>query len=520
MPRPTGRRDASPLRNMGGKVYLVGAGPGDPGLFTLKGKMVLERADCVVYDLLASEDLLRFARPECERISAGKRAHDPTMSQAGINRLLVTRARAGQVVVRLKGGDPFIFGRGGEEAEELVRAGIAFEVVPGITSGYAAPAYAGIPVTHRDFTSGVYFITGHEDPTQREPDLDWSKVSTTLDTLVFFMGVKNLPGITAALVQHGRDPRTPVAVIRWGTRADQQVVTGTLADIASKAAQIEPPAITVVGEVVRLREHLNWFERLPLFGKRIVITRMREQALALRQALAELGAQVVEIPSIEIRNPASWEPLDEAIRRLEEFNYLLVTSVHGVRNFLERLNICGRDVRDLKGLLIGAIGPATAAEFAKTGVRVDFIPTEYRAEGLLGVLGNQNLRGKAFLIPRAKVARDLVPRVLTERGARVEVVEAYETVTPAFPLGELEGLLTPRPDCITFTSSSTASNLAKLLRGGKIQETLAGVAIASIGPITSDTIRKLGLVVDVEAKESTIPGLVRAIQEHFQGARD
>ena len=500
---------------MGGKVYLVGAGPGDPGLFTLKGKAVLEHADCVVYDSLASEDLLRFARPECERICAGKRAHDHAMSQAEINRLLVTRALAGQVVVRLKGGDPFIFGRGGEEAEELVRAGIAFEVVPGISSGYAAPAYAGIPVTHRGLTSSVCFITGHGDPAQPEQALDWSKVSTALGTLVFFMGIKNLPGITTALVRHGCDPHTPVAVIRWGTRADQQVVTGTLAEIASKAAWIEPPAITVVGEVVKLREHLAWFERLPLFGKRIVITRMREQALAFREALAELGAQVVEIPSIEIRNPASWEPLDGAIRRLEEFDYLLVTSVHGVRNLLARLKVCGRDVRYLKGLQIGAIGPATAAEFAQTGVSVDFIPTEYRAEGLLKVLGNQDLREKAFLIPRAKIARDLVPRVLRERGARVDVVEAYETVAPAFPVGELEHLLTPRPDCITFTSSSTASNFAKLLGAGSIQEILAGVTIASIGPITSDAIRKLGLGVNIEAQESTIPGLVRAIQAYF-----
>jgi uroporphyrinogen III methyltransferase/synthase len=498
-----------------GKVYLVGAGPGDPGLFTLKGKAVLERADCVVYDYLANEELLRFVRPNCEKIYVGKRSGSHTLSQAEINELLVRKAREGHIVARLKGGDPFIFGRGGEEAEELVKAGIPFEVVPGISSGYAAPAYAGIPVTHRDFTSGVAFITGHEDPAKVETALDWAKISTGLGTLVFFMGMKNLPEIAGKLVEHGRDAETPVAVIRWGTRAGQQVVTGTLADIVGKAAGVSPPAITVVGEVVRLREQLNWFERLPLFGKRIVITRTREQASVLAGALAELGAQVIEIPTIEIREPASWQPLDQAIRRLEEFHYLLVTSANGVRSFLTRLKTCGRDVRGLKGLIIGAIGPATAAEFARTGVKVDFVPQDYRAEGLLEALSGQDLQGKSFLIPRAKVARDLVPRALKERGAHVEVVEAYETVTPEFPPGELERLLRPRPDMITFTSSSTATNLAKLLADRKLSDILAGVAVASIGPITSNTLRDLGLQVAVEAKHSTIPGLVQAVREHF-----
>ncbi len=500
---------------MPGKVYLIGAGPGDPGLLTLKGKAILDRADCVVYDSLANEDLLRYARPDAEKIYVGKQGGEQTISQAAINQILVTKAREGRVVARLKGGDPFIFGRGGEEAEALAKAGIAFAVVPGVTLGYAAPAYAGIPVTHRDFASSVCFITGHEDPGKEESAIDWSKVATSAGTLVLFMGARTLPAITAALIEHGREPSTPAAVVRWGTRADQEVVTGTLADIASKAAGLQPPILTVVGEVVKLREQLAWFERLPLFGKRIVITRTREQAGQLRAALEELGAQAVEIPTIEIRPPASWEPLDGAIRRLEEFNYLLVTSVNGARSFLARLQACGRDVRDLKGLTIGAIGPATAAEFARTGVKVDFVPKEYRAEGLLDALAGHDLRGKTFLIPRAKVARDLVPKILAERGARVEVVEAYETGTPRISSEELESLLTPRPDAITFTSSSTASNFAKLAGEGKIGPLLAGVAIASIGPITSDTIGKLGLSVSVEARESTIPGLVEALVEYF-----
>jgi uroporphyrinogen III methyltransferase / synthase len=501
---------------MAGKVYLVGAGPGDPGLLTLKGKTALERADCVIYDMLANHRLLNFVRPGCERIFVKTLGPRPTVRQNEVNRLMIARAREGRMVVRLKGGDPFIFGRGGEEAEELVKAGIPFEVVPGISSGYAAPAYAGIPVTHRKFVSGVSFITGHEDPGEEDSGLDWANLAASRNTLVFFMSSKNLADIAQALVQYGRKPETPVAVIRWGTKAEQEVIEGTLADVVSKTGKVQPPSITIVGEVVNLRKQLNWFERLPLFGKRIVITRAREQAGALREGLEELGAQAVEIPTIEIRDPDSWEPLDQAIGRLETFQYLLVTSANGVRNFLRRLAAGGRDVRDLKGLTIGAIGPATAAEFARTGVRVDFVPREYRAEGLIEVLSGHDLKGKAFLIPRARVARDLVPRVLGERGARVEVVAAYETFAPKFRAGELDELLTPRPDAITFTSSSTATHFAKLLGERPLRETLDGVAVASIGPITSATLQKLGLAVTVEAGESTIPGLVRAVTEYFQ----
>ena len=502
---------------MTGKVYLVGAGPGDPGLFTLKGKAVLERADCVIYDILANDRLLRFTRPDCERIFVGNLGPRPTARQAEINRLMVLKAREGRLVVRLKGGDPFIFGRGGEEAMQLVKAGIPFEVVPGISSGYAAPAYAGIPVTHRGFVSGVTFITGHEDPEAEGSGVDWATLAPSGNTLVFFMSSKNLGAIATALIKHGRKPETPVAIIRWGTKSEQQVTVGTLADFITKAPKIQPPSITVVGDVVRLREHLNWFERLPLFGKRIVITRAREQADALRDALEDLGAQTIAIPTIEIRDPASWKPLDQAIGRLEEFDYLLVTSANGVRNFMRRLHACGRDVRDLKGLTIGAIGPATAAEFAKTGVKVDFVPAEYRAEGLLEVLGGHDIKGKQFLIPRARVARDIVPRVLEERGARADVVAAYETALPEFAPGELDGLLTPVADIITFTSSSTATNFARLLGDRSITEALEGVAIASIGPITSATLRKLGARVTLEARESTATGLVRAITEYFRG---
>jgi uroporphyrinogen III methyltransferase / synthase len=497
------------------KVYLVGAGPGDPGLLTLKGKQILERADCIVHDFLVNKELLRLARAEAEKISIGRRGEPDRLRQSEINQLLVERARAGKSVCRLKGGDPFVFGRGGEEAQALAAAGIEFEVVPGVSSGHAVPAYAGIPITHRDVTSTVTFVAGHEDPEKETSRLDWSHLGTCPGTLVFFMAVRNLPRITQALIEHGRDPATPAAVIQWGSLPRQKVVAGTVADIAAKTSAEMTPAITVIGDVANLRERLNWFERLPLFGKRIAITRARDQAGVLREELAALGADVIEIPTIEIRPPASWEPLDSAIRRLEEFQYLLVTSANGVRNFLARLFACGRDVRALHGLTIGAIGPATAAEFARTGVKVDLVPKEYVAEGLLAALGDRDLRGKAFLIPRAKVARDVVPRVLEERGARVEVVEAYQTVVPQVSSNELDRLLTPPLDAITFTSSSTATNFAKLVGEGRLEEVLRGVAIASIGPITSQTLRQLGLTVTIEAEESTMGGLVVAIKRYF-----
>jgi len=332
------------------------------------------------------------------------------------------------------------------------------------------------------------------------------------------MGVRNLPEISAALLGGGKDPGTPAAVIFWGTRATQQTVTGTLDNIAAKIEGIEAPAIIVLGSVVGLRDDLNWFERLPLFGKRIVITRAREQSAAFRDALESLGAAAIQIPAIEIRDPQSCQPLDEAIGRLEKFDYLLFTSANGARKFLGRLVACGRDVRDLKGLVIGAIGPGTAAELAATGIRADFVPEEYRAEGVIECLKEVAIRGKRFLIPRAKVARDILPRSLEERGARVEIVEAYETTPPDFPAGEIERLLTPVPDAITFTSSSTVTNFVDLIESAGLREILERAAIASIGPITSQTVHQHGLEVSIEAADSTVNGLVEAVQIYFRQA--
>lgn len=504
------------LIDMNGKVYLVGAGPGDPGLLTLKGKAALERADAVIYDFLANEDLLRYAPSVCERICVGKRPGEKTLLQEEINELLVSKATEGKVVVRLKGGDPFIFGRGGEEAQALARAGVPFEVVPGVSSGHAAPAYAGIPVTHRELSSSVAFLTGHEDPSKPSSNIDWARQAKGADTLVLFMGVRNLAEISAALIQAGRAPNTPAAVVRWGTYSRQQTVTGTLTDIAARAENVEAPAVIIVGDVVSLRDELNWFERLPLFGKRIVTTRAREQSAALREALEELGAEAIEIPAIEIRDPQSWQPMDKAIGRLEEFDYLIFTSANGVKKFLGRLPVCGRDVRDLKGIRIGAIGPGTATELVATGIRVDFMPNEYRAEGLIEYFKDIDVRGKSFLIPRAKVARDILPRTLEERGARVEVVEAYETVQPCVAPADLERLLTLVPDAVAFTSSSTVTNFVRLMESQKLGAILKELPIASIGPITSETVRKHGLRVSVEAVDSTVTGLVQSLREYFR----
>jgi uroporphyrinogen III methyltransferase / synthase len=502
---------------MAGKVYLVGAGPGDPGLLTLKGKVVLERANCVIYDFLANEELLKYAPAACEKIFVGKRAGRHALRQDQINRLLIERARGGEIVVRLKGGDPFIFGRGGEEAAALSEASVPFEIVPGVSSGHAVPAYAGIPLTHRHVSSSVMFGSVREHSTEQACDNEASAALAHADTMVFFMGARSLARIVAELVNRGYSPATPIAVIRWGTLPYQETIVGSLGDIESRAQGLAPPAVAVVGEVVNLRERLRWYERLPLFGKRILITRPRDQAGSLKEALGERGALPVELPTIEVRDPDSWEPLDQAIQHIERFDYLLVTSVNGVRRFLSRLMACGKDVRDLKGIEVGAIGPATAAEFARSGVRVDFVPAEYCGEGLLEVLSRKNLDGKSFLIPRARVARDVVPRVLRERGARVEVIEAYQVGMPRLRPEELDGLLTPVPDVLTFTSSSTASNFSRLHLGAELRNELAASKVASIGPVTSATLRALGMRVDIEAAESTVPALVFAIESYLAG---
>jgi uroporphyrinogen III methyltransferase / synthase len=501
-----------------GKVYLVGAGPGDPGLLTLKGRELLEQAEVVIYDYLANEDFLNFAPAEAQRIYVGKKGGEHTMSQEEINALLVAKGRD-HLVVRLKGGDPFVFGRGGEEAQVLVAAGIPFEVVPGVTAAIAAPAYAGIPLSHRDYAASMAFITGHERGDKTGSKIAWDKLATGVGTLVFFMGVKNLPEICKNLIVHGRSEGTPAAVIRWGTTSEQQTVMGTLRDIPEKVveANLKPPAITVVGDVVSLREELNWFEHRPLFGRRIVVTRAREQASDFKAILADLGAHCIEFPTIQIEPPPSWEPLDAAVGQLKTYDWVIFTSVNGVKFFMERLRLAGRDVRQLHGSRLAAIGPKTAEALEQYGLRPDLVPGEYRAESILEVLSSETLKGKRFLLPRAMVARDVLPETLRQRGAHVNVVPAYQTVLPRDRSTEMaQRLHSGEIDCLTFTSSSTVSNFFSLFEKASILPLLKDVCIACIGPITARTAEDYGLKVGIMPSEYTISGLVQAIRAHFE----
>ena len=500
------------------RVYLIGAGPGDPELLTLKGLRCLQEAECVVYDSLVNTDLLQHALPGAEWICVGKRGGSHTISQEEINALLIEKSRAGKIVARLKGGDPFIFGRGGEEAEALSREGIAFEIVPGVTSGYAAPAYAGIPVTHRDFSPSVAFITGHEDPNKEESQVEWDKISTGIGTLVFFMGVANLPDIVRNLIRFGRSPQTPIALIQWGTFPHQEVVSGTLATIVEKvhASGLSAPAITVVGDVVSLRDKLRWFDNRPLSGRRILITRPRHQAEEFRGRLVAFGAEVIAFPTIEIRDPSSWESLDRAIRAIESYQWLVFTSANGVQKFFSRYQQLERDVRDLKGIQIAAIGSATERTLGERGLKVQILPDEFKAEGLLQSLRGKVLKGSRILIPRAKIARDVLPIELQKQGAQVDVVEAYETASPYEGRERLELLLEERPlDMIVFTSSSTVTNLAEMARPGILRDTLKNTAVAAIGPITKQAAEGQGLEVQVQPSQYTIPALVDAIVSFY-----
>lgn len=501
-----------------GKVYLIGAGPGDPKLITLRGLEYLERAQVVIYDYLAPEELLNFVSSDAELIFAGKRRGRHPFSQEAINRLIIEKARAGKIVARLKGGDPFIFGRGGEEAEALVQAGIPFEVVPGVTAAIAVPAYAGIPLTHRDLASTVAFVTGHEDPTKGDTSIDWEKIATGVGTLVFFMGMARLPSIVKNLVQYGRDAKTPVALIRWGTRLSQQTVQGTLTDIVEKAreANLKPPVTIVVGEVVRLRERLSWFETLPLFGRKILVTRAREQAGEFSDLLAQNGAEPIEFPTIEVVPPRSFRMLDRAIKQLSQYHWAIFTSANGVQFFLERLRAGGKDIRALKDLKICAIGPRTAEEIQRFGVIVDLVPEEYQAEGVISGMGRRSLKGKRILLPRAAVAREILPRELARLGARVDVVTAYRTVKPMKSVKPVKKLLQAHEiSVITFTSSSTVRNFAEMFTKKELPGLLDKVTVACIGPITAETARYLGIKTDIMPKDSTIPAFVEAICEYF-----
>lgn len=486
------------------KVYLVGAGPGDPDLITWKGRRVLEHADVVLFDHLASSALVDLAPPEAERIYVGKKKALHAFTQEEICAMLIERARRGLTVVRLKGGDPFIFGRGGEEAEALADAGIAFEVVPGVTTPLGIAAYSGIPLTHREHTSVVTFVTGHD-----VGSIDWDSVGQA-ETLVIFMGLTTFGDIARELMARGRPSDTPAIAVRWGTRPDQETVAGTLATLPRliEVHALKPPATIILGQVVRLHEKLDWYGRLPLFGKRIVVTRAKGQAETLSAKLHELGADVVELPTIEIRPASDYAPLDRALDSLACYDWLIFTSVNGVRFFLERLDRSGCDLRNMRARLC-AIGPATRAALERVHLKVDLMGREYVAEGLVAALAPYDLAGKRVLLPRAAEARDLVPSELARRGAVVDVVEAYRTVVPEAAAGEAREIFggTRRPDCITFTSSSTVKNFVAVAG----VRSLEGVHAVSIGPITSGTARGAGIRVVAEAQPFTVDGLVNAI---------
>ncbi|HPM70191.1 MAG TPA: uroporphyrinogen-III C-methyltransferase, partial [Smithellaceae bacterium] len=439
---------------------------------------------------------------------------DHTLSQDRINELLVKEARAGNTVARLKGGDPFIFGRGGEEAQILAENNIEFEIIPGVTSAIAVPAYAGIPLTHRGFTSTVAFVTGHEDPTKEKSDIDWSALAK-IGTLVFLMGVKNLPQITKELIKNGKAPETPVALIRNGSLPTQQVLVGMLSNIVilAHANDFRPPAILVVGGVVDLRDTLRWFDNKPLFGLGVVITRPERQADDLARLLLEQGANPISFPTIAIEPPDDWGELDKALKQLESYHWLIFTSANGVRFFFERLRQKEKDIRDLKGRKICCIGPATARQIEEKDIKVDMVPDEFIAEGILKSFSALDVRGKRFLLPRAAKARDILPEGLKKMGAMVDVVKTYRTVNSGRKKEEFMTLLEARAvDVITFTSSSTVEKFVEIM--GKDFVVPPQVRVACIGPVTASTAKKAGFQVDIEQKEYTMQGLVQALIDY------
>ncbi|HBT95123.1 MAG TPA: uroporphyrinogen-III C-methyltransferase [Coriobacteriia bacterium] len=511
------------------KVFLIGAGPGDPGLFTLKGKECMQDAEVIIYDYLANRRLLEYANPDAELIFVGKKGFTAHVTQEEINAIIVEKAKQDGVskVARLKGGDPFVFGRGGEEALALAAEGIAFEVVPGVTSGVAAPAYAGIPVTHRKVASSMALITGHEDPTKDESAIDWKHLAHGIDTLCFYMGIKSLHLITAKLIENGKPADTPVALVRWGTTPAQEVLVSNLGEVAEEARKVsfQAPAIIVVGNVVALREQIAWFEKdKPLLGQKIVVTRSRTQAGALSKVLEDKGAEVFEFPTIKIVDPDSFEVLDDAIADLGSYSWAIFTSVNGVEGFFSRLGLTGKDSRSLGGVKVAAIGPATADKVREYGIVADIVPGEYKAEGVLEALEGAGVKaGDKVLLARATEAREVLPEGLAAAGVEVTVASVYKTVVENENAVDdlVERLQGAMIDTITFASSSTVSNFMAIL-AGKVGEQealrlMAQTTVASIGPITTDTARKLGLDVKIEAQEYTIAGLVRALVDDLRG---
>jgi uroporphyrinogen III methyltransferase / synthase len=504
---------------------LVGAGPGAPDLITLRGADVLRRADVVVYDNLVSLELIRLAPPRAELVYAGKRGgSEVSIEQAALNAMLIAHARKGRIVVRLKGGDPFIFGRGGEEAEALARANVEFEVVPGVTSAIAGPAFAGVPLTHREHGSFVAFVTGHEDQS-KTPDttVPWDELAAAAKrggTIVILMATARMTSTLERMRTAGLPAETPAVAVQWATTAAQRTVSATLATLADEStrAGLGAPAVIVVGECAGLRDHLKWVERMPLFGRTIVVTRARVSASEFVTALRRLGADVIEFPTIQTAPPRSYAGLDRAIKRLASFDWIVFTSANGVESFVERLKARGRDIRELGRASIAAIGPATAARLADYALRVTAVPEEFRAEQIVTAIGAGKIRRKRFLIPRAEVAREALPEILRDRGAKeVLVVPAYRTIRPKGAQVERmrEMLAAGAIDIVTFTSSSTVTNFCEMLGASG-----NGIRAAVIGPITAETAREKGFDVVVTPRRYTIEALTEAIHDHFTSKKD
>ena len=500
-----------------GIVYLVGAGPGDAGLLTVRGAELLARADVVVYDALVNAELLRLVPKVAEVIYAGKRASQHAIPQDELNQLLVKHARAGKCVVRLKGGDPYVFGRGGEEAEELAAASIPFEVVPGISSVVAGPNYAGIPLTHRDHCSSYMVITGHEDPTKDETRIDWAQIARTPGTKVVLMGVERIAEICKSLVKEGMPGETPVAMVRWGTTGRQQTIEGSLNTIAAIAAEkkFTAPAVTVIGDVIKLRKKLNWFENRPFFGKRIVVTRTRQQASQLSQQLLERGADVLEIPTIKIVPPTDLMDLKDALLGLNSYDWIVFTSPNGVTTFFDYFFKAFDDLRDIGGVRVAAVGPATAAKLKELHLKVDLMPEEYVTSKIAKAFESfECIENLKILLLRAEVANPELPKKLEEMGAIVDDIACYKTVPETDDLtGAAARLLEEGADWITFTSSSTVDNFHARFNLPDLLKKYAGLKMASIGPETSKALAALGLKPDVEARTHTIEGLVTALEK-------
>jgi uroporphyrinogen III methyltransferase/synthase len=500
-----------------GKVYLVGAGPGDPGLLTVKGLECIRKADVIVYDRLVDDSLLEEAPPKAEKIYVGKGRGCHALEQKQISLLLVDKARAGKTVVRLKGGDPFVLGRGGEEAEVLAANGIPFEIVPGVSAAYAVPAYAGIPVTHRRLASSFTVVTGHEDAEKDESSINWEKISTGSNTLVLLMGMGNLSHIVDRLMQNGRPPATPVAIINHGTLPQQRTIVGTLENIGSRAQEegFEPPAVIVVGEVVKLREQIRWFDNLALFGKKVLITRSENQAKELSRLLRERGAVPVEMPVIRISPPRDWKEMDRAIVNLKRYDWIIFTSVNAVEIFWNRLRANKLDPRHFGTIKIAAIGPATAGAIEARGLQPDYVPKTFTSQGLVAGLKRQEIAGKRVLLPRADIADNELSDGLTKLGAKVTQVTAYRTAIVSKPVSSAKQmLLDGQIDVITFTSASTVYGLFKVL--GEKKDAIKQSKLACIGPNTATTLKGKGLKADIVAKVHTTVGLVTALERYFR----